>query len=188
MVIVPDRAPAPDKWTADGKERLLDQHEAAYARAVDRLILAKRTVADRGGAGLHAARRPARMPMPSCGSTARSGCKELSARTCPGELSREGEIKRLAAIEGELDRAAAIKKAWKDKTGPARHPDRDAARARRGRAGGRRSRRPRLTPTVEPWDEPVQLGRSAERAGRGAAAGTSPRRRPISTWRRSGRP
>ena len=41
VVLVPDRAPAPDQWTADGKERLLDQHEAAYARAVDRLLLAK---------------------------------------------------------------------------------------------------------------------------------------------------
>ena len=35
----------PDQWTADGKERLLDQHEAAYARAVDRLLLAGRKAA-----------------------------------------------------------------------------------------------------------------------------------------------
>ena len=42
--------------------------------------------------------------------------RDLIGRTVPAELSREGEIKRLAAIAGELDRAAAIKAAWKDKT------------------------------------------------------------------------
>ncbi len=104
VVIVPDRSPAPDEWTKDGKERLLDIHDAAYRRAVDRLILADRSVL------LAAA--------PDCQHKA---CKDSDAylvahgpirladlieRATPATLSDDGWRKRLAGMSGpEYDRA-----------------------------------------------------------------------------------
>jgi hypothetical protein len=107
VVLVPDKAPDATAWSADGKDKLLDEHEAAYARAVDRLILAGREV------------EIAAEPDCSCCRDSDAflrkhgpiRLKELLSRTTPGRLSRHGEIKRLARIKNELDRAAEVKKA-----------------------------------------------------------------------------
>ena len=157
VVIVPDRAPAPDKWTEDGKERLLDQHEAAYARAVDRLLLAGRTVlvAAAPDCAVHAACKDADAFLKQHGELR---LKELLLRTVPGELSRDGEIKRLAVIPGELDRAAAIKAAWKDKEVLHGIPVamlREHVAAERAKTHASTEPKP---DTAEPWDEPVELG------------------------------
>ncbi len=98
VVIVPDRAPAPDEWTKDGKERLLDLHQAAYQRAVDRLILAGKTV-------LMAA-------APDCAHPCKDAdaylikhgpirLADLIERAVPAKLSDDGWRKKLAAMAPE---------------------------------------------------------------------------------------
>jgi hypothetical protein len=154
VVIVPDRAPPADQWTKDGKERLLDLHEAAYARAIDRLILAKRTPLIAAAPDCACCKDADRFLRKHGGIR----LQDLLGRTTPGELSRDGEVKRLAAIAGDLDRAAAIKVAWKERPtlhgipiGMLReHVDAERAKAHPAAA-------PKST-TVEPWDEPVELG------------------------------
>jgi hypothetical protein len=110
VVIVPDRAPESTAWSADGAERLADQHAAAYARAVDRLILAGREVevAAAPDCTLHKECKDADAYLRRHGAIR---LKELLQRTVPGELSRQGQITRLARIKNELDRAAEVKKA-----------------------------------------------------------------------------
>jgi Protein of unknown function (DUF3631) len=153
VVLVPDKAPTPDQWTADGKERLLDQHAAAYARAVDRLILAGRTV------------QIAATPDCTCCKDAdaylrRHGAlrlRQLLEQTTPGALSRQGEVKRLARIGNELDRAAAIKKAAGECEALRGIPIemlREHVRAEREET---RASAPPEPGSAKPWDEPVQL-------------------------------
>ena len=86
IVIVPDKAPPPDKWTADGKARLLDLHEAAYARVVDRALLAGRKV------------EVAAEPACTC-------CKD-----CDAFLRMHGAI-RLQQLLGSKCRASSVAKA-----------------------------------------------------------------------------
>jgi Protein of unknown function (DUF3631) len=153
VVLVPDRAPPPDAWSQDGKERLLDQHEAAYTRAVDRLILAGREV-------LLAA-------PPDCACCKDSDAylhkhgpirlRQLLEQVTPGTLSRHGEIKRLARIADRLDRAAAIKKAWKICEvlhGIPIDDIREEVEKERGKASTKAAE----PETVAPWDEPIELG------------------------------
>ena len=126
---------------------------------VDRLLLAKpqRTVlvASAPDCTVHAACKDADGYLRQHGEIR---LRDLIGRTVPAELSREGEIKRLAAIEGELDRAAAIKAAWKDKTVLHGIPIamlREHVAAERAKAHPTAAAKP---DGPEPWDEPVRLG------------------------------
>jgi hypothetical protein len=154
VVLVPDRAPAPDKWTEDGKERLLDQHEAAYARAVDRLLLAGRKVEVAAEPDCTCCKDADRF-LPKHGAIR---LRQLLEKRVLGKLSRQGEIRRLAAIKNELDRAAAIKKAAENLEVLRGVP---IAMLREHVA----TERAKLHPTAsaaadeaEPWDMPVELG------------------------------
>ncbi len=103
FVIVPDRAPAPDEWTKDGKERLLDIHDRSYQRAVDQLILAGKTVL------LAAA--------PDCAHPCKDAddflikhgqfrLADLIEQAAPAKLSDDGWKRRLASMgPAEYDRA-----------------------------------------------------------------------------------
>jgi hypothetical protein len=154
VVLVPDKRPEPTAWSADGAEKLLDQHAAAYARAVDRLILAGREVAI-------AAEPDCQCCKDADAFLRKHGAirlKELLQRTVPGELSRQGQIKRLARIRNELDRAAEIKKACETLEtlhGVPIRQVREAVEAERTKAQAALAPKPK---DAEPWDKPVELG------------------------------
>jgi hypothetical protein len=126
-------APPPDAWAKDGKTRLLDLHDAAYRRAVDRLILAGKTV-------LVAA-------APDCTHAGRSPCKDADAfltahgsirlrdlleRAKVAKLSDVGWRKKLADMSPE--EYARGRKAFAAELGFDRVADVDAMRSC-GRAG-----------------------------------------------------
>jgi hypothetical protein len=99
VVIVPDRPPAPTEWTADGKVKLLELHQAAYQDTIDRLILAGKEVL--------LAATPA-CPHPGC-KDADAFLRQHSAILLadllrdpkPAKLSDAGWRKRLAGMSPE---------------------------------------------------------------------------------------
>jgi hypothetical protein len=155
VVIVPDREPAPDQWTRDGKERLLDLHRAAYERAIDRMMLARPT------------RTVSMAAAPDCGHPLCKDAdaflkqhgsirlKDLLSRTTECKLSRNGEVKRLAAIADKLDRQAEIKEASQKLDvlrGVPIKDLREQVEAERKRAQARTASD---TEGVAPWEEPI---------------------------------
>jgi Protein of unknown function (DUF3631) len=155
VVIVPDRKPALDQWTADGKQRKADLHDKAYARAIDRMMGRGRTVkmASELDCTVHASCKDADAYLPQHGAIR---LKDLLLRTTEGKLSRSGEIKRLAAIADKADRLAEIKTASKGREvlhGIPIKDLRELVEAERKRAQARTA-----TPETEgaaPWEEPI---------------------------------
>jgi hypothetical protein len=113
VVIVPDREPAPDQWTKDGKERLCDLHKAAYERAVDRLIECGREVkkAAAPDCALHASCKDADSYLRQHGAIRLKGLLE---QTTDCTLSLDGHARRCAKIKSPLKQAEAIAKVVAD--------------------------------------------------------------------------
>jgi hypothetical protein len=133
IVLVPDRGPPPDAWAKDGKTRLPDLHDAAYRRAVDRLILAGKTVLVAAAPDCtHAGRLPCKDADAFLTAHGSIRLRDLLERAKVAKLSDVGWRKKLADMSPE--EYARGRKAFAAELGFDRVADVDAMRSC-GRAG-----------------------------------------------------